>query len=299
MRGWNVMWEDCLYYPDGQFAKYQKVINGRHFKLKAMKVKHKILDDIILNGLGFDDSTPGPLIVVKQGDWVFITVENHFDEPTSLHVHGLSKPNSQDGIPEIEPTPLIQPGESYTYRFIAWQSGTFFYHSGNPLHISLGMIGGFIVLPQTTYEMPDRDCTLILQQWELPQPKKGKVEPGTFKPEKFDVSPNFFTINGKAFPSTSPLRTMYGEKLRIRFINKSNAAHSMHVHGHDFRLAEVDGFSRNEYQDTLNVPSGQRCSIEFTANNPGVWPINGTKTFHQTNNGVAPGGMITKLIYNN
>jgi len=111
------------------------------------------------------------------------------------------------------------------------------------------------------------------------------------------VNPNFFTINGKAFPSTSPLNTKYGDKIRIRFINKSNAAHSMHVHGHDFRLIEIDGFPRYKHFDTLNVPSGRRRSIEFISNNPGIWPINGTKTFHQTNNGVTPGGMITRLHY--
>jgi manganese oxidase len=291
------MWENRLFYPDGKFAKYKKVNNGRYFKIKAMKVKHPILPEITIDGLGYNGVTPGPLLVVKQGEWVYIEVENHFDEKTSLHVHGLSKPNSQDGMPDIEPTPWIKPGESYTYRFNAWQSGTFFYHSGNPLHISKGMMGGFIVLPQDMSSMPDRDYTIIMQQWELPQPKKGEIKPGTYKPEKFDVQPNFFTFNGKAYPETTALKTKYGEHVKIRLINKSNAAHSIHIHGHDFKLSEVDGFPRNEFQDTLNVPSGQRCTIDLLANNPGRWPINGTKTFHQTNNGVTPGGMITKLEY--
>ncbi|MDC3418163.1 hypothetical protein [Aquibacillus salsiterrae] len=38
--------------------------------------------------------------------------------------------------------------------------------------------------------------------------------------------------------------------------------------------------------------------VELIANNPGKWPINGTKTFHQSNNGHTPGGMSTQLIYN-
>lgn len=293
------MWENRLFYPDGKFASYRNVSNGKYFELDAQPIKHNILPEIEIEGRGYNGSTPGPLIVVREGEWVYIKVTNYMDEPTSLHVHGLSKPNSQDGIPEIEPTPKINPGESYTYHFIAWQSGTFFYHSGNPLHIDQGMIGGFIVLPSTvSNDIPDRDYILILQQWELPQPQVGEVNPGTYKPEKFNVKPNFFTINGKSFPHTTPLHTQFGEKIRIRFINKSNASHSMHVHGHDFKLVEIDGFSRNEYLDTLNVPSGRRASIEFWSNNPGIWPINGTKTFHQTNNGVNPGGMITRLIYN-
>jgi manganese oxidase len=289
--------EKRIRFPDGIIAEYQTNPYGRYFKLRAEPIKHQILSEITIDGLGYNGTTPGPLLIVNQGEWVFIEVENHFDEPTSLHVHGLSKPNSQDGIPEIEPTPKIMPGMRYTYQFLAWQSGTFFYHSGNPLHISKGMMGGFIVLPQHEQNPPASDFVLILQQWELPQPKVGSISTGTFKPEKFDVNPNFFTINGKSFPNTTPLQTKVGQKNRIRFINKSNAAHSMHVHGHDFQLVEIDGFQRNEYMDTLNVPSGQRCAIEFPSNNPGIWPINGTKTFHQTNNGVTPGGMITRLKY--
>lgn len=154
-------WESRIAYPDGKIADYQTMGNGRYFKLIAEPIKHKILPEVIINGLGYNGMTPGPLLILKQGEWVYIELVNHFDEPTSLHVHGLSKPNSQDGIPEIEPTPKIKPGQSYTYRFQAWQCGTFFYHAGNPLHISLGMIGGFVVIPQYQKHLPKKDYVLI------------------------------------------------------------------------------------------------------------------------------------------
>ncbi|WP_066172456.1 multicopper oxidase family protein [Bacillus marinisedimentorum] len=291
------MWEKRLHFSDGKFATYKDIENGRYFTLDAQKIRHDVLPGVTLDGMGYNGSTPGPLIVVKQGEWVAIKVNIHLDEATSLHVHGLAKPNSQDGVPDIEPTPSIKPGESYTYRFNAWQAGTFFYHSGNPLHITRGMLGGVIVLPIDEREVPHRDYVLILQQWELPQPPKGRIEKGVFEPLKFDQNPNFFTINGKAFPETTPSETRYGERIRFRFINKSSTSHSMHLHGHDFRLIEVDGFPRSEYMDTVDVPSGRRNSIEFWSNNPGIWAVNGTKTFHQTNNGVTPGGMITRLVY--
>jgi manganese oxidase len=50
-------------------------------------------------------------------------------------------------------------------------------------------------------------------------------------------------------------------------------------------------------QDTISVESGKRWEVDLIANNPGIWPINGTKSFHQTNNGEEPGGMITRFIY--
>jgi len=146
-------------------------------------------------------------------------------------------------------------------------------------------------------KIPYRDYILVLQQWDIPQLTLGKVYPGEYEPNKFDRMPNFFTINGKAFPYTEPLYTRRGEKIRIRFINKSSNSHTMHIHGHDFVIVAIDGFSRKEFDDTIDVASGRRIDIELLSNNPGIWPVNGTKTFHQSNNGESPGGMITRLIY--
>ncbi|WP_236614614.1 multicopper oxidase domain-containing protein [Sporomusa ovata] len=145
--------------------------------------------------------------------------------------------------------------------------------------------------------IPDRDYVIFIQEWQIKQPELGEVFPGCYTPIKFNRQPNFFTLNGKSFPATTPLYTCLGERVRIRFINKSSNSHSMHVHGHDFRVVEVDGFTRNFMDDTINIASAQRWDIEFCANNPGCWPVNGTKAFHQSNNGKTPGGMTTALIY--
>jgi manganese oxidase len=44
--------------------------------------------------------------------------------------------------------------------------------------------------------------------------------------------PNFFTINGKAYPETETIRMRVGEKLRVRFLGTHNTVvHPMHIHG--------------------------------------------------------------------
>lgn len=297
------IWESRVYAPDIKMAEYLKNDTVRQFHLTAEPVRQKILSDLTIEALGYNGSTPGPLIIMKQGEWIHLTLENRLDEPTALHVHGLAKPNSQDGAPDIEPsTPEIKPGESFTYKFLCWQSGSFFYHSTKAFQAAKGLIGPFIVIPANEYivpdMIPDHDYVLTLQQWEIPQPELGKVFPGTYTPKEYDRNPNFFTINGKAFPYTSPMYTRYGERVRIRFINKSSNSHSMHLHGHDFLVSVVDGFPRHGIMDdTIDVASGRRIEVDLIANNPGIWPLNGTKTFHQTNNGEAPGGMTSRFIY--
>lgn len=229
---------------------------------------------------------------------VYIEVENRLEEKTALHVHGLSKPNVQDGMPEIEPTPFIHPGKSHLYQFVAWQSGSFFYHSSNPLQESNGLMGVLIVLPRQEIKIPNRDYVLLIQQWEIDQPALSSLESEVFKPKNLNRNPNFFTINCKSFPDTTPLDVRYGEKVRVRFINNANMSHTMHIHGHDFKIIEEDAFKRKgKYLDTINLPSGKRFDVDLVASNPGIWPVNGTKPFHKTNNGVSPGGMITRLRY--
>lgn len=164
-----------LFSPDIGFATYYYENNTRHFHLTAEPIKQTIVDGIVIDALGYNGSTPGPVIVLKQGEWISLTVENKLEDPTSLHVHGLSKSNSQDGAPDIEPsTPKIMPGESFTYKFLAWQSGTFFYHAPIGEQIAQGLIGAFIVLPSGNVldnAVIDRDYVLLLQQWQIPQQK--------------------------------------------------------------------------------------------------------------------------------
>ncbi|MDC3415838.1 multicopper oxidase domain-containing protein [Aquibacillus salsiterrae] len=296
------VWEERMSIPDLAIAKYQQGQNFRYFKLTVDKIKQPILSDITIDAYGFNQSTPGPLLVIKHGEWLFLEVENNLDEPTAVHVHGIPKPNSQDGAPDIEPTPKINPGESYTYKFQALRTGTFFYHSTMGFQANLGLLGPLVVLPQDGYidptSIPSHDYVQIIQQWQIDQPDTGKVYPGTYKPDKFCNNPNFFTLNGKSFPYTTPMYTSYGEKVRIRFLNKTNGNHTMHIHGHNFQIAEIDGFPRDRlYDDTIIIGSGKRYDIEFIANNPGVWPVNGTRMFHKSNNGVTPGGMVTRLKY--
>ena len=53
--------------------------------------------------------------------------------------------------------------------------------------------------------------------------------------------PDFFTLNGKAFPGTQPLRIKKGDVIRIRLIGAGDEMHSIHIHGHDFEVYAKDG----------------------------------------------------------
>lgn len=220
-----------------------------------------------------------------------------------------------DGVPEIEPTPLLNPGESFTYRFTVQQTGTHMYHS----HVDsakqdlLGLAGALIFLPaQETGPQVDHDFVYFLNEWKLPQdltpeeildmPRTGSpvdmVNSVTAEPQWTSMELNFFTMNGKAFPSSTPLQVERGERIRIRFFNIGLNTHPMHLHGQDFMQTEQDGnpiAPDNQPEiNTITVAPGQTQTVEFDAVNPGNWPLHCHVAHHQTNNlSSGFGGMST------
>ncbi len=111
---------------------------------------------------------------------------------------------------------------------------------------------------------------------------------------------NYFTMNGKVFPDTAPLRVRFGETVRIRLGNLSMDSHPMHLHGHEYRVVSSDGhyLPAPLFKNTLNVAPGETWDIEFQANNPGTWAFHCHKPHHTTNDHKTDmGGMFTVVQY--
>jgi FtsP/CotA-like multicopper oxidase with cupredoxin domain len=95
-----------------------------------------------------------------------------------------------------------------------------------------------------------------------------------------------WTINGKAFPKTSPLTVTAGQRVRLRMVNHSMMFHPMHLHGHTF--AASGGGAR---KDTIIVRPMQSVEVDFDATNPGQWATHCHNIYH------AERGMMTTLSY--
>src|SRR3546814_11470450 len=89
---------------------------------------------------------PAPLIRLKEGQRVRITVENALDEDTSFHWHGLILPFQMDGVPGVS-FPGIKPKTTFVYEFPIKQSGTYWYHSHSGLQEQQGHYGPIVIDP--------------------------------------------------------------------------------------------------------------------------------------------------------
>lgn len=100
------------------------------------------------------------------------------------------------------------------------------------------------------------------------------------------MMPYRWTINGAAFPDAAPLLVTQGERVRLRFRNRSKMFHPMHLHGHTFGL--VNGGAR---KDTVIVGPTRTVDVDVDAANPGRWATHCHNIYH------AEAGMMTTLSY--
>ena len=275
-----------------------RVVGGvKEFDLTASVVRWNILPDVEVLAYAFNEQVPGPRLQLTQGDRVRIRVTNDLPEPTTVHWHGLDIPNPMDGPAEVTQEP-IEPGESFTYEFAVEQAGTFFYHShaAADRQQALGLSGALLVAPREPEPPVAADVVVQLGEWTV---RDGWTFPAM---PMEGLLPNFFTINGKAWPETETIRVRVGDQVRVRFVGSGAFAHPMHIHGGPFRIVATDGNpvppGAQLTKDTVNVSPGERYDVIWTARQPGRWLLHCHINHHLTNDGteVRGGGGLTMVI---
>ncbi len=292
--------------PDVSNLPFSVKKGVKYFELIAEPVQRELLPGLFIRGWGYNGSIPGPTIQVYPGDYVNIRVHNILHEPTSVHWHGLDLPNNMDGVPDVEPSPKIYSNSYFDYQFrITNAPGTHMYHthmnSSNQEMMGLG--GALIILnPFKDTSFVQHDYFLMLQEFHLKGLNTGEVKSGIYDIDPMAHDFNFFTMNGRCFPYTTPIITRFGDNVRIRLGNLAMDAHPIHIHGHQFIVAASDGNSipyRNQLiKNTINVATGETWDIIFKSDNPGIWPFHCHIAHHMSNNMTMPaGGMFTTIQY--
>ena len=99
---------DALLYP----PKAQPYSPGRvrQYTLVATDEEIEIAPGVFFPAWAYNGTVPGPLLRLKEGERVRISVTNSLEEETSIHWHGLLVPFQMDGVPGVS-FPGIPPGE--------------------------------------------------------------------------------------------------------------------------------------------------------------------------------------------
>jgi FtsP/CotA-like multicopper oxidase with cupredoxin domain len=97
-----------------------------------------------------------------------------------------------------------------------------------------------------------------------------------------------WAFDKKPYDPDARLPVRAGERVRLVFHNLTHMWHPIHLHGHLFGLADTPGGPR---KDTVIVRPHRRVTVDFDADNPGLWMLHCHNLYHQES------GMMTVLGY--
>jgi FtsP/CotA-like multicopper oxidase with cupredoxin domain len=108
-------------------------------------------------------------------------------------------------------------------------------------------------------------------------------EPDARVPLVFKAVPQShrWTINGKSYPRTVPIRVTEGRRYRLIFDNQSADPHPVHLHRHTFELVKFDGrATAGILKDVVMVPAWRQVEADLVAANPGPTLFHCHQQFH-------------------
>lgn len=164
-----------------------------------------------------NNSFPGPILHWREGETVTIRVNNHLDEPTSIHWHGILLPYTMDGVPGTS-FDGIASGQSFTYQFKVNQHGTYWYHGHSALQEQLGLFGALIIDPAQPDAAQMKTYTIVLSDWPEADPYRTlarlKKQSDYYNFQKRTIFDFFDDIESRGFSQALDDRLMWG-KMRM------------------------------------------------------------------------------------
>jgi nitrite reductase (NO-forming) len=225
----------------------------------------------------FNGKVPGPMIRVRQGDTVEVTLKNEGHLVAhSIDLHAVLGPGGGMGVSEAKQ------GETRTFTFKAVYPGVFVYHCGTDLaaqHIANGMYGLIVVEPPGGLPAADREFYVmqgeLYTEDDMGAAGHQKMSLGKLLSEK----PDYMVFNGasKALTGEHSMHARVGESVRIFFgVGGPNMISSPHVIGQVLSRVYPEGSFTSPpltaVQTTI-VPPGSATVMEFTPRVPGSYTL--------------------------
>ena len=264
--------------------------NVRTLDLTMTETTAEIAPGVRFAEWNFGGTTPGPVVHVKLGDTVKVTLTNKGTMPHSIDFHAAQVPPSMDYID-------VKPNASFAFDWKADYPGIFMYHCGSPLviaHMASGMYGAVVVDPATPLP-PAREYVIVQNEFYVTG-KQGDVQ--TVDVDKaLKAEPDYVTFNGYVNQyKDAPLAAKVGERVRLYIVNAGPSEFSaFHVIGTIFENAYADCNPANVQHgmQTVTIPPGGAYMVEFTIPEEGNYPFV-THSFADVNKGALGVIKVTK-----
>lgn len=244
------------------------------FELETIEKEARLADGTSYRYWTFNGRVPGPMLRVRVGDRVHVTLTNPTDStmPHSVDFHAVTGPGGGAKATQTAP------GKTTGFSFTALKPGVYVYHCATPMvahHIASGMYGLAIVEPEGG--LPEVDREFYVMQGEIfTDAEHGKTGYQEFSVDKLlDEEPEYYVLNGAvgALTEEAPLRAAVGEDVRIFFgVGGPNATSSFHVIGEIFDRVYDEGAITDpplHSVQTTSVAPGGATVVELGLDVPG------------------------------
>ena len=247
------------------------------YSIETVELEGKLDDGTTFTYWTFNRKVPGPMLRVRQGDTVELTLSNNAKSKAihSIDLHAVT--GGAGGGANTQ----VAPGQSKTITFKALHPGLFVYHCATPSvahHISSGMYG--LILVEPPEGLPKVDREFYVMQGDLytthPIGTKGHQE---FSDERMaDEMPTYYLFNGAvgALTKQHKLHAKVGETVRVYFgVGGPNKVSSFHAIGEIFDKVYREGSTSDvakSVQTTL-VPAGGATIVDFKLQVPGTYML--------------------------
>ena len=195
--------------------------------------------EFIVNGrsghaIAINGTIPAPLIRLREGERVRLTVDNQLNEDTSIHWHGLIVPFQMDGVPGVS-FPGIAARSTFVYEFPLRQAGTYWYHSHSGLQEQVGHYGPLIIDPAGPDPIQsEREHVIVLSDWSFMHPHtiftRMKQEGGFFNRQKLTLEDRLTGKSGLSVEDSAMFARMRMDPTDISDVTE--AAYDFLINGH-------------------------------------------------------------------
>jgi nitrite reductase (NO-forming) len=244
-----------------------------HLVLKDVTVQ--IAPRIKYSAWAWAGGAPGPVIHVRQGQLVKITLTNDGAIPHSVDFHAAR-------VAPDKAFADVMPGKSVSYTFRAKDAGVFMYHCGTKpvlMHIANGMYGAIVVEPKPgVLPKADKNYVLVASEWYLSS--DGLRSPAQFNMDKAHARmPDWMTFNGYAGQYVKhPLTAKPGELVRFWVVDAGPSIDTdFHIVGTvlntAYPFADMHPADALHNVQTVTVPAGGGGVFDVRITKPGLYPF--------------------------
>lgn len=267
--------------------------------------------------IGVNNVWPCPTIEAEKGDTIIVKVNNKLgNQTTGIHFHGINQLTTveMDGPSGVTQCP-VPPGSSLTYKFLADEAGSYWYHSHNMGQYPDGLRGPMIIKdPNDPYKgQYDEEVVLTISDWYHEETLT--LVRNMLSPSNVNFAP--------PFPNTlivneglgAKVKMVKGKVYRFRIINMAAFASNMiHFDSHTMEIIMADGsYVQKDKAYQLRISPSQRYDVLITCSErdnrnypflisldinrdfdvaPARWPHNYTGYLMMNDNGPLPADVV-------